>query len=365
MSNKTLIMHVGLPKCGSSSLQNFLSTNRENLASVGICYPKTTILRTLPDNTSIELGHEGLLKSIHSFDKIKILDNDYKSIKATEQLQPWITLKEDFLSSDFQCFIVGHESFIGNPRNVKMKLIEDILENIPVHYVIFFRRYDRWIESFFRTHIVGRQRYNKSFQNYLEEPYIRNHSLKLRLQALKHVPRNRIHLISIETCKTPLDLFQKLIEPLDIADTSFEKFHLTDNRNQSNTLPILMAIYAANMSNISEGDREALRDSIYLYNEALRDSDTLPRAIYLMKPQVRKNWLEKYNNDCQDLDMPDCVIPIETTHMPEAFYFDEESTLLETALEDIRPFWVSSKTQFERTRKVILDQKATLASFFK
>ncbi len=367
MSNKTLIMHVGLPKCGSSSLQNFLSTNRENLASVGICYPKTTILRTLPDNTSIELGHEGLLKSIHSFDKIKILDNDYKSIKATEQLQPWITLKEDFLSSDFQCFIVGHESFIGNPRNVKMKLIEDIFDNIPIHYVIFFRRYDRWIESFFRTHVVGKQRYRDSFQSYLQEPYIRNHSLKQRLQALKHVPRRRIHLVPIETCKTSLDLFQKLIEPLNIVDTNYQELKVTDNSNQSSTLTTLIITYAMNLANLSEEERKILRQSMRVYKNrsSLSERKTLSGAIYLMKPQERKKWLEKYNNDCRDLGMSNCVVPLEITQMPEPFYFHEESTLLETVLEDIRPFWSASQTEFERIRKSILDQKVTLASYFR
>ena len=248
-----------------------------------------------------------------------------------------------------------------------MKLIEDIFDNIPIHYVIFFRRYDRWIESFFRTHVVGKQRYRDSFQSYLQEPYIRNHSLKQRLQALKHVPRRRIHLVPIETCKTSLDLFQKLIEPLNIVDTNDQELKVTDNSNQSSTLTTLIITYAMNLANLSEEERKILRQSMRVYKNrsSLSERKTLSGAIYLMKPQERKKWLEKYNNDCRDLGMSNCVVPLEITQMPEPFYFHEESTLLETVLEDIRPFWSASQTEFERIRKSILDQKVTLASYFR
>ena len=37
---KTLYIHIGTPKTGSSAIQAFLSQNREVLTQKGFCYPK-------------------------------------------------------------------------------------------------------------------------------------------------------------------------------------------------------------------------------------------------------------------------------------------------------------------------------------
>ena len=37
---KTLYLHIGLPKTGTTSIQNYLFENREALMQRGVCYPK-------------------------------------------------------------------------------------------------------------------------------------------------------------------------------------------------------------------------------------------------------------------------------------------------------------------------------------
>jgi hypothetical protein len=43
MQAKEMILHIGLGKCGSSSLQSFFALNDERLSSLGIYYPEIEI----------------------------------------------------------------------------------------------------------------------------------------------------------------------------------------------------------------------------------------------------------------------------------------------------------------------------------
>jgi hypothetical protein len=43
MKRKEMIIHIGLGKCGSSSLQSFFTLNAERLSSLGIFYPELEV----------------------------------------------------------------------------------------------------------------------------------------------------------------------------------------------------------------------------------------------------------------------------------------------------------------------------------
>lgn len=56
-----LILHLGMPKTGSTSIQTFMAQNRDNLLALGVLYPKVNISTNNHNFISIFLNeHENI-----------------------------------------------------------------------------------------------------------------------------------------------------------------------------------------------------------------------------------------------------------------------------------------------------------------
>lgn len=58
MAGKKLILHIGRPKTGTSSIQHFLAANAEALAAEGAVYPRAG--RRAPDRRGLRAAHHAL-----------------------------------------------------------------------------------------------------------------------------------------------------------------------------------------------------------------------------------------------------------------------------------------------------------------
>ena len=342
VSNKNLVMHVGLPKCGSKTLQEFLAVNRRRLAEQGVFYPPNSGQR----------GHVELMQALRDFDG-----------NANADLSLWHQLREQFEASAQQILLVSHESFLANPQQSNLSKIESIFAGYRIDYVIYYRRFDRWIESFFREHVINKTRYTKSFAEYINEPYIRNHSLKLRLQALAHVPSSRRHLLPIEKCRTAGDMFGPISRLCNLSASAVSSLELVESRNLSLSWANFLLVYAANISELSDELRGELIRNIRA-NEQNTSESQVQKALHLMAPAHRAKWITHYRRECSELGIECAATPEDLRNLPEPPSFDGDSHMLEDALEPVLGQCNLSQADREVLTDSILAQKAALVSRF-
>lgn len=129
---KTLFLHVGMPKCASSTLQIFLADHAATLAAKGIFYD------TAPGETGEFLGNATALRMM-------LAEKQASEAEATI---------DHFLRRDGDV-ILSSEIFVALARHPHVKpLIEAARQRgFDIRLICFFRRQDLWIESDFKQHV--------------------------------------------------------------------------------------------------------------------------------------------------------------------------------------------------------------------
>ena len=127
-----VVMHIGLTKTGTSSLQAALSAHRDELAGIGFVYPlsgRTGKPRVAHHNLFYETGDGG--RGNGDFD-------------ATDG--GWAEVLRDIDAVPGRTGILSSEAFqYATPAQVER--IGNILGDRPVTIVVYLRRHDRWLES--------------------------------------------------------------------------------------------------------------------------------------------------------------------------------------------------------------------------
>ena len=161
----TVYLHIGTPKTGSTSIQNFLYDNRDLLVEKGVFYPDMGfdyrnivhsvnghfLMNLHPNNKKCEKGHtktydegfEKLYQMGEEHDKILLSEEKlwywYRSDGPFESF--WRELKENLSSHDMDCRII-----------------------------VYLRRQDSFMQSLWSQRIKAGIR-NTSFEEFLKESY--------------------------------------------------------------------------------------------------------------------------------------------------------------------------------------------------
>jgi hypothetical protein len=132
MSDKTSIVHIGLHKTGSTSLQRRLSRSRHLLARQGFFYP----VDRLPN------------KNQHSHLALYLREGDPASYQSA-----FSTVTEDFRRSGCRYLILSGEEF-STLRNASVKKFGDDIKGItqPVRIILYVRNLSRLIISIMSQH---------------------------------------------------------------------------------------------------------------------------------------------------------------------------------------------------------------------
>jgi len=136
MGNKSVILHIGQFKTGSSSIQKFLDNNCGLLNKCGVLYPKVL---------KVDKAHHLLATKFVDINKHRV-PSEFISSDSLELLKNEINQSESnvvVISSEHFSNVVELESLI----KLRQFFIEIGIENILI--VCFFRRQDLWLESAF------------------------------------------------------------------------------------------------------------------------------------------------------------------------------------------------------------------------
>jgi hypothetical protein len=129
--SKTLYLHIGASKTGSSALQYFLLKNRDLLSSKGINYPEHLV--------NINQFSSGNAKWIYDCRK----RGDISKIKSNI---------DDLFNSDHASVILSSE-YLYELKEEHIAKLKNVLTHIDVKIIVYLRRQDNWLMSAYQQHI--------------------------------------------------------------------------------------------------------------------------------------------------------------------------------------------------------------------
>lgn len=135
-----MYIHVGLPKTGTTSIQQFLKENREALMDIGVLYPATGIHGT---------GHVQFARSFLNQDYTQRMQ-DSNLLCASSQANEIKRQIEDEISASgtkIQSVIISAESFVGTDAEGIRRLTQLYQADFQLKIIIYLRRQDRYAES--------------------------------------------------------------------------------------------------------------------------------------------------------------------------------------------------------------------------
>jgi hypothetical protein len=139
-----LVLHVGAPKTASTYIQRRLRANSVRLRNQGVHVPVLPEVAEMAGNAKLlptALGQRRSLTFQRAFPKIDIRTLDPKKIVA-ELLRDW--------RSDSESVVLSAE----NLRPMHARPLRELLPtNVPCAVVLFVRRQDRWLDSYFNQMI--------------------------------------------------------------------------------------------------------------------------------------------------------------------------------------------------------------------
>jgi hypothetical protein len=132
---KTLILHVGYPKTGTSSLQWFLHTHRDHLLEQGVCYPVT--------GQVADHAHHKLAFSL--------ADNAYEQVDAGERARLFEALASELDGSGAHTAVLSSELFLYRLELIqKSEECQRLLSGRTISVVCFLRNQTTFMESLYR-----------------------------------------------------------------------------------------------------------------------------------------------------------------------------------------------------------------------
>ena len=271
-SKKNLYLHVGMPKSGSTAIQNFIAQNQAALLKKGVVYPRLT--QSTP-------GHHALASHYRK-----------GGISWAEYLP-----KEEIFSEfrrlvhehDAHSFIISSEAFWASPY--KDKLSSD-LEKYNVRIIVFLRRQDEFLEAQFRQQVkVGNE--IGPLDEFIET-WSKAMSFKDKLfQWEEYFGRQNIIVIPYNAKAWSKGAEGKLLEVMGIPYT--QEFTASVVSNISlNRASLKYILQTRNKKNMGKDDEEKL---VTLLEEFSKEEKKQGKKEFIFSEGQRRMIVSKFHDD--------------------------------------------------------------------
>ncbi|WP_346839865.1 hypothetical protein [Microbulbifer sp. SAOS-129_SWC] len=176
---KTVILHVGRHKTGTSSLQSFFSVNRRVLSECGIFYPHTGVRNN---------AHHIVAESF-SGGRVK-LDQSNASPLESQLVKD---LREEIASADEPIALVSSEAF----QNVNPKLVAEIFSGFRLKVVMYLREQSLYLRSAYaqRVHATNM---TLSLAEYYQKTFLGSSDYLTYLNRWKSIFGESLDVLSYE-----------------------------------------------------------------------------------------------------------------------------------------------------------------------
>ncbi len=190
---RRLILHLGLPKTGTTSIQTFLRENPDFLAAHGVTYPDLAGERsshpalapsTLRRHPERNVNHDALAMEIRQGSRAA----DHPLVDAPL----WSGVLGRIESGVAHTAIISYENFYQRPDLYRFDVLADSLSRFEITGLIYLRRQENWAVSLYAQTIKGATRTRISLTEYMA----RRRASLLYSQILddisKHIPIDRL-----------------------------------------------------------------------------------------------------------------------------------------------------------------------------
>lgn len=282
MASKLLI-HAGLPKCGSTALQFVLASNRHRLREESVHYP------VVKKNS---LSHMRLCGDLRDASRDRRTSAVLKRVVS------------EFGTSGADTLLLSSEGFALRSRWYEEVAFGDLIDQFDTHVVVFIRRRDEWTRSFYKNRVKsGDGGFAGTFSDFAFSSGAAEKRLKSGkiADAVERFARlfkaGKVEIVALDNQPdgTPALMGQRLGIPLQTLPGDSKLLNARKAMEHENNLPINRALsdvhamfYAA--CNTMERDAKWHR----AIRRALNESDIADVApdVRLMAPGVAQRLLD-------------------------------------------------------------------------
>lgn len=226
-TKKRLILHLGLPRTGTTSIQSFLRGNDSALRNLGIWYPAidpqryVTIAgqaddlrkKTILANLSRGLYHEILAMAVGE-----------SAVAARRRgfqigLDVWLDFLDAFERGECHTAIVSFEGFGAAPHHHALSALGDALSRFDCEGIIYHRSYDSWVRSLFEQYVRGKGRFGLDFEQLLQQAHVKLYPFTHRVAAIKKsLLLEKVTVRSFEAAARNDRLLEDFFQALDLHE---------------------------------------------------------------------------------------------------------------------------------------------------
>ena len=141
---RRIVFHIGMPKCGTSTIQNFAYKNLDLLESKGCYYPTFSKYESLyPNRRHVSTGNANpLVYAVLS--ESKIIEHT-EHFKLKNIIDEFIEL---FISVDADTILLSHEDFVSlSPKIMNLVIDSFRNNNFNVEAILYVRHQVDWLAS--------------------------------------------------------------------------------------------------------------------------------------------------------------------------------------------------------------------------
>lgn len=168
-----LIIHLGLPKTGSTSLQTFLRENAAALADAGIHYPKVREENADHKFFRAAAGFPYIYQEISHAPLAREIKRREGGLDPAAIVTPlWSTALRRIHESGARAAIISYEHFSTRPELYRFEPLRPRLRDFDVAGVIYLRNHEDWASSLYGQFLRRRTGPTLSFSEFIASPEV-------------------------------------------------------------------------------------------------------------------------------------------------------------------------------------------------
>jgi hypothetical protein len=213
MNKKTVFIHIGLPKTGTTSIQTFLRRNAEALAARGYCYPGTEFGESA--------NHDVFLNAITGG---KFVDARGLDLEAQRKIVG-AQMEEFRAAPSCHSIVFSHESISIAAQRLDLEYLREICAGMKICFIVYSRFSDEWLETLYQQYLWNMARREHHFRRPFQRVEDFSHLLGLASRSIRAIS-GRL----------------EKIQQADIVIRSFE-----ESRKDGNLLPGFLEILGGDL----------------------------------------------------------------------------------------------------------------------